>query len=136
MFDRLEKELDSFIFATNQTKNPKTGPISKQQAESKDVDDDEAGNASIPEKGKKRRGKTTKGGNFDKDEDAQEIVPAKGKKNQRKNKDVGSTGGKKGSDKVKEENSNVAVEWIVEKITSLTPELEEMGGQNKKKCFI
>jgi E3 UFM1-protein ligase 1 len=105
--------------------------MSKQQAESKDVDDDNTSNASMPEKGKKRRGKTTKGGNFDKDEDAQEVVPVKGKKNQRKNKDVGSTGGKKGSDKVKEENSNVPVEWVVEKITSFTPELEEMGGEKE-----
>ena len=85
----------------------------------------------MPEKGKKRRGKTAKGGNHDKDEDAHEIVPAKGKKNQRKSKDVGSTGGKKGSDKVKEENPNVPVEWVAEKITSLTPELEEIGGQKK-----
>ncbi|KAJ4788269.1 hypothetical protein LUZ62_039515 [Rhynchospora pubera] len=127
IFDKLEKELDTFIFATNQTKNPKNGPISQQQAESKDADNDEGNNANVPEKGKKRRGKTAKGGNFDKDEDAQELVPAKGKKNQRKSKDVGSTGGKKGSDKVKEENSNVPVEWVVEKITSLCPELEEMG---------
>ncbi|KAJ3676654.1 hypothetical protein LUZ60_004066 [Juncus effusus] len=125
IFDKLEKELDTFIFSN----------ASQQKIESKELDENDEGNSVIlPEKGpKKKKGK--KGKNFEEDED-EIIIPTKQKKNTRKNKETNNNN-KKGTDKSKEDsNSNISDEWIFEKITALTPDFEEIGGFEESQVLV
>ncbi|KAL6598610.1 hypothetical protein ACP70R_046309 [Stipagrostis hirtigluma subsp. patula] len=147
IFDRLEKEMDSFSVKQsigqgkpinmNQGSEHRTG----SGLDTKDHGDNDTSSASVSaDKGtKKKRGKVTgsaKGGAFEKDDDNEESVPAKGRKAHRKNKDVGSSadvkhGGKKTSEKMKEENTNIFCDELIEKkILAVVPELEELGGSD------
>lgn len=116
------------------------GTGSGQYSDTKDVGDNDTSSTGVSsDRGsKKKRGKGTgsnKGGALEKDDDNEENIPAKGKKAHRKNKDAGSSGdvkhsGKKASEKMKEENTNIFPDELIEqKVLAVAPELEELGGQ-------
>ncbi|KAM0911299.1 hypothetical protein ACQ4PT_013564 [Festuca glaucescens] len=138
IFDRLEKEIDSFgIRHIADQGNPMNmnSSTSAQYSNTKDIGDNDTSDRGP----KKKRGKVAgyaKGGSLEKDDDSEEIIPAKGKKSHRKNKDAGSSGdakrgGKKTSEKPKEENTNIFPdELIQQKVLAVAPELEELAGSD------
>ncbi|CAN6340226.1 unnamed protein product [Urochloa humidicola] len=147
IFDRLEKDMDSFGIRHNVGQGRpvdmnlgsehKTG--SGQYSEAKEFGDNDTSSAGVSsDRGsKKKRGKgtgSTKGGSLEKDDDNGETVPVKGKKAHRKNKDAGSSGdvkhgGKKAPEKMKEESTNIFPDELIEqKVLAVAPELEELGG--------
>lgn len=151
IFDRLEKEIDSFgikhsagqgtLVNMNSSSEHRSGSV--QYTDTKDFGDNDASStgASSDRGPKKKRGKATgsaKGGAVEKDDDSEEIIPVKGKKAHRKNKDAGSSGdakrgGKKASEKPKEENTNIFPDELIEqKVLAVAPELEELGGQETR----
>jgi E3 UFM1-protein ligase 1 len=85
---------------------------------------------------KKKKGKgsgSVKGGWLEKDDRNEESIPVKGKKGHKKNKDAGPSGdvkhGKKSSEKMKEESTNIFPNELIEqKVLAVAPELEELGG--------
>lgn len=116
---------------------------SGQYSDTKDFGDNDNSSTGVSsDRGpKKKRGKvmgSAKGGALEKDDDNEESIPVKGKKGHRKNKDAGSAGdakhgGKKASEKTKEENTNIFPnELIAQKVLSVAPELEELGGKEVK----
>jgi hypothetical protein len=146
IFDRLEKEIDSFgIRHIADQGNPMNmnSSTSAQYSNTKDIGDNDTSSTTSTgvssDRGpKKKRGKvagSAKGGSLEKDDDSEEIIPVKGKKSHRKNKDAGSSGdakrgGKKTSEKPKEENTNIFPdELIQQKVLAVAPELEELSGQ-------
>lgn len=152
IFDQLEKDMDSFGIRRsvgqvrpmnmNLGSEHKTG--SGQYSDTKDLGDNDTSSTGVSsDRGsKKKRGKgtgSTKGGSFEKDDDNEESIPVKGKKAHRKNKDAGASGdvkhgGKKSSDKMKEENTNIFPDELIEqKVLAIAPELEELGGQDLDK---
>jgi E3 UFM1-protein ligase 1 len=154
IFDRLEKDMDSFGIRlsvgqgrpvnTNLGSEHKTG--SGQHSDTKDLGGNGTSStgASSDRGSKKKRGKgtgSTKGGSLEKDDDNEESIPVKGKKSHRKNKDAGASGdikhgGKKTSEKMIEENANIFPdELIEEKVLAVAPELEELGGQELDQYF-
>ncbi|KAL6864696.1 hypothetical protein ACP4OV_015847 [Aristida adscensionis] len=147
IFDRLEKEMDSFGIKHSIGQGPMImNPGSERSgsgrhSDSKDFGDNETSSAGVSsDKGpKKKRGKATgsaKGGALEKDDDSEQSIPVKGKKAHRKSKDTGSSGdakhgGKKASEKMKEENTNIFPDELIEqKVLSVAPELEELGGSD------
>ncbi|KQK07769.1 E3 UFM1-protein ligase 1 homolog [Brachypodium distachyon] len=149
IFDRLEKEIDSFgikhssVQGTSMNVNPssehRSGSV--QYTDTKDIGDNDTSNTGVSsERGtKKKRGKaagSAKGGPLEKDDDSEEIIPVKGKKAHRKNKDAGSSGdakrgGKKASEKSKDENTNIFPDELIEqKVLAAAPELEEVAGSD------
>uniref|UniRef100_A0A0D9WC36 E3 UFM1-protein ligase 1 homolog n=1 Tax=Leersia perrieri TaxID=77586 RepID=A0A0D9WC36_9ORYZ len=149
IFDLLEKEMDSFGIkhSAGQGKPLNVIPSSEhkigsgQFSESKDLgDNDTSSTGASSDRGpKKKRGKgsgSAKGVTLEKDDDYEESIPVKGKKAHRKNKDAGSSGdakhgGKKASEKTKEENTNIFPDELIEqKVLTVAPELEELGGSD------
>ncbi|XP_047095746.1 E3 UFM1-protein ligase 1 homolog isoform X1 [Lolium rigidum] len=147
IFDRLEKEIDSFgIRHIADQGNPMNmnSSTSAQYSNTKDIGDNDTSSTtsagvSADRGPKKKRGKvagSAKGGSLEKDDDSEEIIPVKGKKSHRKNKDAGSSGdakrgGKKTSEKPKEENTNIFPdELIQQKVLAVAPELEELSGSD------
>ncbi|XP_040380385.1 E3 UFM1-protein ligase 1 homolog isoform X2 [Oryza brachyantha] len=149
IFDRLEKQIDSFGIkhSAGQEKLLNPTPSSEhrigsgQFSDVKDLGDNDASStgASSDRGPKKKRGKvsgSTKGITLEKDDENDESIPIKGKKAHRKNKDAGSSGdakhgGKKASEKTKEENTNIfPCELIEQKVLTVAPELEELGGSD------
>ncbi|KAJ1261325.1 hypothetical protein BS78_09G020700 [Paspalum vaginatum] len=147
IFDRLEKDMDSFGIRhsvgqgkpvnMNVGSEHKTG--SGQHSGTKDLADNDTSSTSVSSDRatKKKRGKgtgSTKGGSLEKDDDNEESIPVKGKKSNRKNKDTGSSGdvkhgGKKASEKMKEDSANIFPDELIEqKILAVAPELEELAG--------
>ncbi|KAF0924068.1 hypothetical protein E2562_008395 [Oryza meyeriana var. granulata] len=149
IFDRLEKEMDSFGIkhsagqgkALNMYQSSEHRIGSGQFSDAKDLgDNDTSSTGASSDRGpKKKRGKvlgSAKGVTIEKDDDNEEIIPVKGKKAHRKNKDVGSSGdakhgGKKASEKTKEDNTNIFPDDLIEqKVLTVAPELEELGGSD------
>jgi len=149
IFDRLEKDMDSFGIRhsvgqgrpvnANLGSEHKTG--SGQYSDTRDLGDNDTSSTGVSsDRGsKKKRGKgtgSTKGGSLEKDDDNEESVPVKGKKSHRKNKDAGASGdvkhgGKKASEKMKEESTNIFPDELIEqKVLAVAPELEELGGSD------
>lgn len=146
ILDRLEKEIDSLGIKPNagqgtpmnmsSSSEHRTG--SAQYSDTKEVGDNDTSSTVSSDRGsKKKRGKvagSAKGGAHEKDDDIEEIIPVKGKKAHRKNKDAGSSGdakrgGKKTSEKPKEESTNIFPDELIQKkVLSVAPELEELGG--------
>uniref|UniRef100_A0ACD5ZQH3 Uncharacterized protein n=1 Tax=Avena sativa TaxID=4498 RepID=A0ACD5ZQH3_AVESA len=143
IFDRLEKEIDSFgirHIAGQGTPMNMNLSTSAQYSDTKDIGDNDTSSTVSSDRGpKKKRGKASgsaKGGSLEKDDDSEEIIPVKGKKSHRKNKDAGSSGdakrgSKKASEKPKEENTNIFPdELIQQKVLAVAPELEELAGSD------
>ncbi|CAL5097269.1 unnamed protein product [Urochloa decumbens] len=149
IFGRLEKDMDSFGIRHNvgqgRSVNMNLGSEHKagsgQYSEGKDLVDNDTSSAGVSsDRGsKKKRGKgtgSTKGGSLEKDDDNRESIPVKSKKAHRKNKDAGSSGdvkhgGKKSPEKMKEENTNIFPDELIEqKVLAVAPELEELGGSD------
>uniref|UniRef100_A0A0E0KXT3 E3 UFM1-protein ligase 1 homolog n=1 Tax=Oryza punctata TaxID=4537 RepID=A0A0E0KXT3_ORYPU len=147
IFDQLEKEMDSFGIKhsagqgkpLNMSSEHRIG--SGQFSDGKDLgDNDTSSTGASSDRGpKKKRGKVSgsaKGATVEKDDDNEESIPVKGKKAHRKNKDVGSSGdakhgGKKASEKTKEDNTNIFPDDLIEqKVLTVAPELEELGGSD------
>jgi len=149
IFDRFEKDMDSFGIRhsvgqgrpvnANLGSEHKTG--SGQYSDTRDLGDNDTSSTGVSsDRGsKKKRGKgtgSTKGGSLEKDDDNEESVPVKGKKSHRKNKDAGASGdvkhgGKKASEKMKEESTNIFPDELIEqKVLAVAPELEELGGSD------
>jgi hypothetical protein len=148
IFDRLEKDMDSFgirhSVGQGRPLNANLGSEHKtgcgQYSDTKDLGDNDTSSTGVSsDRGsKKKRGKgtgSTKGGSLEKDDDNEESIPIKGKKSHRKNKDAGASGdvkhgGKKASEKIKEESTNIFPDELIEqKVLAAAPELEELGGQ-------
>jgi hypothetical protein len=148
IFDRLEKDMDSFgirhSFGQGRPVNMNLGSEHKtgsgQFSDTKDLGDNDTSSTGVSsDRGsKKKRGKgtgSTKGGSLEKDDDNGESIPVKGKKAHRKSKDASSSGdikhgGKKAPEKTKDENANMFPDELIEqKVLSVAPELEELGGQ-------
>ena len=151
ILDRLEKEIDSLGIKPNagqgtpmnMNSSSEHRAGSAQYADTKDVGDNDTSSTGVSsDRGsKKKRGKvagSAKAGALEKDDDSEEVIPVKGKKAHRKNKDAGSSGdakrgGKKASEKPKEESTNIFPdELIQQKVLAVAPELEELGGQETK----
>lgn len=106
--------------------------------DTKDLGDNDSSSTGVSsDRGsKKKRGKgagSNKGGALEKDDDNDESIPVKGKKGHKKNKDAGSSGdakhAKKSSEKMKDENTNMFPDELIEqKVLAVAPELEELGG--------
>lgn len=149
MFDQMEKEMDTLICknsygqtlsnelcAASESKNITLG----QHFDQKEVGDDGAISRQVVEKGsKKKRGKnagSVKAGVSEDDPDTQENFTGKAKKNARKSKGTGSSdvpdtkvSAKKGLDKGKDDSVDIpSEEWIMERILTLAPDLEDVGG--------
>ncbi|KAK3151521.1 hypothetical protein QOZ80_3AG0246920 [Eleusine coracana subsp. coracana] len=146
IFDRLEKEMDSFgiKYSVGQGKPMNVNVGSEQRtgsgSDTKDLGDNDASSTGVlSDRGsKKKRGKgagSNKGGALLKDDDNDESIPVKGKKGHKKTKDAGSSGdakhAKKSSEKMKDENTNIFPDELIEqKVLAVAPELEELGGSD------
>jgi E3 UFM1-protein ligase 1 len=107
-------------------------------SDTKDLGDNDTNSTGVSsDRGsKKKKGKgsgSVKGGSLEKDDDDEESIPVKGKKGHKKNKDAGPSGdvkhGKKLSEKMKEENTNIFPNKLIEqKVLAVAPELQELGG--------
>uniref|UniRef100_A0A0D9ZTH2 E3 UFM1-protein ligase 1 homolog n=1 Tax=Oryza glumipatula TaxID=40148 RepID=A0A0D9ZTH2_9ORYZ len=143
IFDRLEKEMDSFGIKHSAGQGKPSNMSSEHRigSDGKDLGDNDTSSigASSDKGPKKKRGKVSgsaKGAAVEKDDDNEESIPVKGKKAHRKNKDAGSSGdakhgGKKASEKTKEDNTNIFPDDLIEqKVLTVAPELEELGGSD------
>uniref|UniRef100_A0A9I9DLF9 E3 UFM1-protein ligase 1 homolog n=1 Tax=Cucumis melo TaxID=3656 RepID=A0A9I9DLF9_CUCME len=146
LFDRMEKEMETIIvpgsstgiFSGDSQSSSKLGIDPSMSTESIEMGNDSGKTGEIVEKkSKKKKGKsvgntqsTTAEGALDDQESS-----TKSKKNQRKTRGTSNvqvaetkTGGKKESVKTKESNINYPTEeWVIEKIKTLIPDLEEHG---------
>ncbi|MQM06836.1 hypothetical protein Taro_039665, partial [Colocasia esculenta] len=143
LFDKMEKELETLGYS---------GPAiqvlnSSQQSVSNEAGDDDVADKNISEKGSKRKkGKSTgsaKAVTTENDPASQEIFPTRSKKNQRRNKEIASTdvsgvkmGNRKAVEKL-EENQNIpSEEWVLLKIMTLAPDLEEIGDPDDSQILL
>ncbi|KAK9734880.1 hypothetical protein RND81_04G169200 [Saponaria officinalis] len=137
VFSRLEKDMPALAVAPFST--PTLGDGKQQSKESKggrdsarlsELNEESGGRAGTERGSKKKKGKST-GNNksfaTEVESDNQEVISTKFKKNQRKAKD--SSASQISESKRSKENSvDVPSEdWIIDKILTLVPELEEQG---------
>ncbi|KAL3530680.1 hypothetical protein ACH5RR_010002 [Cinchona calisaya] len=142
LFDHLEKEIETLnlpVFASSVTdsfhasKDP-----SVRHDTMTDSNETGTGKQAVDKGSKKKKGKfagSTKMEAADIDADYQESAPTKSKKNQKKGKVATSSqvsdsklGPKKEIDRMKEDShSVVSEEWLIQKIMSQIPDLEEQG---------
>lgn len=131
----MEKELETLSY------NLSAGQVLEYHQSSvlSEADVDDVAGKHIPEKAsKKKKGKPTGSAKTvmnESDPASQENITARSKKNQRKSKEaapvaasVAKTGSIRAAGKV-EENQNIpSEEWVMQRIMSLAPDLEEIGG--------
>ncbi|KAK9280318.1 hypothetical protein L1049_014006 [Liquidambar formosana] len=147
VFDRMEKEMDTFSFSGSSgtlvyddlhlVKEAKVGHDSSKFTDSNEIGNESGNTKQSMEKGsRKKKGKSgnTKIIATEAGPDNQESIPTKSKRNQRKGKDTSSlqvseskTGDKKELDKMKDNFSVPSEGWVMQKIAVLVPEFEEQG---------
>ncbi|CAN1847070.1 E3 UFM1-protein ligase 1 homolog [Linum perenne] len=129
LYDRVEKEAEKFALSSSSgpTVTDESAKETKGSGRSTEL------NETVNDR-KKKKGKSS-GLKAEESITEDDYIPTKGKKNQRKGKGAASgqasdtkTGAKKDSVKVQEGNDVYpSEEWIIEKILSLIPDLEEQG---------
>ncbi|CAN1283109.1 E3 UFM1-protein ligase 1 homolog [Linum perenne] len=129
LYDRVEKEAEKFTLSSSSgpTVTDESAKETKGSGRSTEL------NETVNDR-KKKKGKSS-GLKAEESITEDDYIPTKGKKNQRKGKGAASgqasdtkTGAKKDSVKVQEGNDVYpSEEWIIEKILSLIPDLEEQG---------
>ncbi|CAA7389558.1 unnamed protein product [Spirodela intermedia] len=134
LFEKMEKELETLSY------NLSAGQMLEyhQSSVSSEVDVDDAAGKHIPEKGsKKKKGKLTGSAKTvmsESDPSSQENISTRSKKNQRKSKEaapvaasVAKTGNTRVVGKVEESQNIPSEEWVMQRIMTLAPDLEEIG---------
>ncbi|CAL1410548.1 unnamed protein product [Linum trigynum] len=129
LYDRVEKETETFTFSGSSGAIVTDEPIKEAKASGRSTDSNETVNDR-----KKKKGKSA-GPKAEETIPDDDYVPIKGKKSQRKGKGGASgqvsdskSAAKKDSAKKQEENIIYpSEEWIIEKILALIPDLEEQG---------
>ncbi|CAN1283107.1 E3 UFM1-protein ligase 1 homolog [Linum perenne] len=129
LYDRVEKEAEKFTLSSSSgpTVTDESAKETKGSGRSTEL------NETVNDR-KKKKGKSS-GLKAEESITEDDYIPTKGKKNQRKGKGAASgqasdtkTGAKKDSVKVQEGNDVYpSEEWIIEKILSLIPDLEEQA---------
>ncbi|CAN1847068.1 E3 UFM1-protein ligase 1 homolog [Linum perenne] len=129
LYDRVEKEAEKFALSSSSgpTVTDESAKETKGSGRSTEL------NETVNDR-KKKKGKSS-GLKAEESITEDDYIPTKGKKNQRKGKGAASgqasdtkTGAKKDSVKVQEGNDVYpSEEWIIEKILSLIPDLEEQA---------